>query len=165
MPKFLIVGTVLMAGGLMVLNARTAAVQPVTVAANDETKPKPREPQPLKLPSRKDAMQMKLKSSQAILEGIALSDFKKIQNSAEELVTVSIATDFMNAYKGQEYQFHVEMMRRPAENIAKKAKDKNMDGVMLAFNDLTLSCLKCHQGMKLDKFEITEKRQGIPGAR
>jgi len=71
----------------------------------------------------------------------------------------------MNAYKGQEYQFHVEMMRRPAENIAKKAKDKNMDGVMLAFNDLTLSCLKCHQGMKLDKFEITEKRQGIPGAR
>ena len=152
--------------GFVAIGMRTAAEPPETVAANNGAKLKNAEPEPkppLKLPTRKEVMQAKLKSSQAILEGIALGDFAKIQTSAEELVAVGKATDFLNAYKGNEYLFHVELMRRPAETIAKKAKDKNMDGVMVSFNDLTLSCLKCHQRMKADKFEIGLRLGGTPG--
>jgi len=111
---------------------------------------------PLKVPSRKEAMQMKLKSAQSILEGIALDDFAKIEAAANEMSNVTRATAFLDIYQGKEYQFHVELMRRPAEMIAKKAKEKNMDGVMVAYQDLTLSCLKCHQAMKEKKFAAME---------
>jgi cytochrome c556 len=104
--------------------------------------------------TRKEAMDMKLKSSQAILAGIALNDFEKIRAAADELITVSNVNDFLNAYKGAEYQFHMQLFRRPVEMIATKAKDKNMDGVLVAYTDMTLSCLKCHNAMRDNKFEI-----------
>jgi cytochrome c556 len=106
------------------------------------------------LPTRREAMDLKLKSSQAMLAGIALNDFDKIQTAADELVRISNVNDFLNAYKGAEYQFHMQLFRRPVEMIAKKAKDKNMDGVLVAYTDMTLSCVKCHDGMRDNKFEI-----------
>ena len=129
----------------------------VAVPPNDPPKPKeavPAEPNKLKLPTRKEAMALKLKSSQIVLEGIALNDFEKIQTAAKDLLVVSNLTEFLNAYKGAEYQFHVKIFRQPAETIIRKAKERNMDGVMVAYNDLTLSCLKCHQAMRDRQFEI-----------
>jgi len=138
------------------IGAPTTAVPPDNAPVKVAAQPKQPEPNPLKLPSRKEAMQMKLKSSQTILEGIALNDFEKIQAAADQIVLVSNLTDFRNIYKGRDYAFHVETMRRPAETISKKAKDKNIDGVMVSYNDLTLSCLKCHQAMR-DKVFVSTK--------
>ncbi len=159
MKRLLLIIAVVLGILLVAVCNRTAARPP------DEPRPsktgidpKPGDPNRLKLPTRKEMMAMKLKSSQTILEGIALNDFDKIQTAATELLTVSRATDFLNAYKGTEYQFHTETFRRPAESIAKKAKEKNMDGVMVAYGDLTLSCLKCHQAMRDKKFEIDLER-------
>jgi cytochrome c556 len=123
-------------------------------------KPKADDPKPnlRKFPTRKEAMEMKLKSSQAILAGMALNDFDKIQAAADELITISNVNDFLNAYKGEEYQFHMQLFRRPVEMIAKKAKDKNMDGVLVAYTDMTLSCLKCHQAIRDKKFEVRLER-------
>lgn len=121
----------------------------------------PPQPNLLKLPTYKEAMTMKLKSSQGILEGIALSDFAKIQTSAEAIISVSNVADFQKAFKGKEYAFHLELFRRPAETIIVKAKEKNIDGVMIAFNDLTQSCLKCHQAIRDNRFEIVERRDGV----
>lgn len=126
----------------------TAGTPPTKVA------PEPPPPNPLKLPTRKEAMEMKLKSCQYLLEGIALTDFRKIEDAAKELIAISNLTDFLNAYRGVEYAFHVEIFRRPAETIQKKAADKNIDGVMVAYNDLTLSCLKCHQAMRDKRFDV-----------
>ena len=106
-----------------------------------------------KLPTKKEVMAAKLKQSQVVLEGIALNDFDKIGTAADELVRISRATDFLDAYKGEEYRFQITTFRRAAETIGLKAKDKNMDGVMVAYNDLTLSCLKCHQGMRDKKYD------------
>ncbi len=127
--------------------APSAAVAPQ--AGGDK---KPDEPKPLKLMTRQEAMLLKLRSAQAILEGIALSDYAKIQAAADRMIQISNAADFINAYQGKEYLFHVELMRRPSEDISKKSKDKNIDGVMVAYNELTLSCLKCHQAMRDKKF-------------
>jgi hypothetical protein len=107
----------------------------------------------LKLPTKKQLMMSKLKECQTILEGIALNDFDKITASADELVRVTRATDFLNAYKGNEYLFYLSTFRRAAETVSKKANGKNMDGVMVAYNDLTLSCLKCHQAMRDKQFD------------
>jgi hypothetical protein len=126
------------------------------------TAPTAAEPPPmpnlLKLPTYKEAMVLKLKATQEILEGIALNNPEKIRTAADSIIAVSNVADFQNRFKGQEYQFHLEIFRRPAEAITAKAKDKNMDGVMIAYNELTLSCLKCHQAMRDNRFEVVHPR-------
>ena len=144
---------------LIAVNCRTAALPPDTPEKPKVgIDPKPSDGERLKLPTRKETMALKLKSTHAILEGIALNDFDKIQIASKELVATSRVADFLNAYKGPEYQFHIQTFRRPAEAISKKAKEKNIDGVMVAYNDLTLSCLKCHQAMRDKTFEIDLER-------
>ena len=144
---------------LIAITSRTAALPPDTLAPPKVgIDPKPPDADRIKLPTRKETMALKLKSTQTILEGIALNDFDKIQTASNELVGTSRAAEFLNAYKGAEYRFHIQTFRRPAEAIAKKAKERNIDGVMVAYNDLTLSCLKCHQAMRDKTFEIDFER-------
>jgi hypothetical protein len=138
----------------------TLASHSMAIPEEPPAKPKvdpPKEaksPKWLKLPTLKEAMAIKLKSSQSILEGIAINDHEKIEAAAEDLIKIIDLTEFLNAYKGAEYKFYVKMFRQPAETIVKKAQVRSMDGVMLAYNDLTQTCLKCHQAMRDKKFEI-----------
>jgi hypothetical protein len=104
-----------------------------------DDRPKPR------LPAGHELMRAKLKHSQAVLEGLALADFKRIGAAADELVQVSQGAEFLNAYKSREYEIQVQLFRRSAETVSRKAKDRNLDGVTLAYLDMTLSCVKCHQ--------------------
>jgi hypothetical protein len=106
-----------------------------------------------KLPTRKELMAAKLKHTQTVLEGIAVNDFARIITAADELVRVSRANDFLNAYKGEDYMFQVKQFRQAAEAVGVKAERKNMDGVMVAYNELTGTCLKCHQAMRDKKFD------------
>jgi nitroimidazol reductase NimA-like FMN-containing flavoprotein (pyridoxamine 5'-phosphate oxidase superfamily) len=161
MNRILLLGVLISAALLVGVRNSTFALPPeLPKQATPKVDSKPGEPNLRNLPTRKEAMDMKLKSSQAILAGIALNDFEKIQTAANELITVSNVNDFLNAYKGAEYQFHMQLFRRPVEMIVTKAKDKNMDGVLVAYTDMTLSCLKCHQAMRDNKFEIALDRPG-----
>lgn len=106
-----------------------------------------------KVPTKKELMAAKLKHTQSILEGIAVNDLDKVLTGSDELVRVMRANDFLNAYKGEEYRFQLKLFERAAESVGKKAKDKNMDGVLVAYHELTVSCLKCHQAMRDKKFD------------
>lgn len=86
----------------------------------------------------------KLRHSQGLLQGIALSDFDKITSSAEELIALSRTAEWF-AYKTPRYELHSNAFQRAAEVIVQKAKAKNLDGVVLAYMDLTMSCVRCHQ--------------------
>jgi hypothetical protein len=86
----------------------------------------------------------KLNSSKILLEGIALGDFKKIDRSAETLIQLSKTAEWF-VYKTPRYELHSNEFRRAAENILLKSKDKNLDGVTLAYFDLTMACVRCHQ--------------------
>jgi cytochrome c556 len=88
-------------------------------------------------------MKEKLKSSQTMLEGIALADFKKVIASAEELIKLTKTEEWM-VYKTPKYEMHSNEFRRAAENVIAKAKLKNIDGVTLAYFELTVSCVRCH---------------------
>lgn len=110
-------------------------------------------PQKFRFITKQELMAAKLKGSQALLEHIALNDFPKLESTAEDLVQIARTIAFLNSYKGKEYEFHITTFRRAAETMVVKAKERNMDGVMVSFNDMTLSCLKCHQGIRDKKFE------------
>ena len=92
-------------------------------------------------------MVAKLKNSQSLLEGLAMSDFAKISRSAQELVQSSKTAEWF-VLKTPRYELHSDEFRRAAETVIRKARDKNLDGAALAYFDMTMTCLRCHQYMR-----------------
>jgi cytochrome c556 len=89
-------------------------------------------------------MAEKLKSSQKLLEGIAIGDFDKITTSAEKLIQLSNTEEWLQL-KTARYEMHSNEFRRAAEALIQKAKSKNIDGATLAFFEMTMTCVRCHQ--------------------
>lgn len=85
----------------------------------------------------------KLTNAQKLLEGIAMAKFDKIEKHAAELIQISKTAEWL-AYKTPRYEMFSNEFQRAAETIITKAKAKNMDGVTLAYFDLTMSCVRCH---------------------
>jgi cytochrome c556 len=88
-------------------------------------------------------MKEKLKTSQKLLEGIALANFKTVTTSAEDLIRLTNTEEWM-IHKTPKYELFTNEFRRAAENVIAKAKVKNIDGVTLAYFELTMSCVRCH---------------------
>jgi hypothetical protein len=109
----------------------------------DEPKPAPQKKDDPKSAQAK-LMAAKLKHAQALLEGLAVNDFKKITNSADELLAISQKAEF-SARKTKEYELQTLVFRRALDDINRKAKEKNLDGAALGYVDLTLTCVRCHQ--------------------
>lgn len=118
----------------------------------------------------RELMAEKLKSSQSLLEGLALGDVDKITRSAEKLIQLSRREEWF-VYRTPQFEMHSNEFRRAAETIAAKARDKNLDGVALAYLDLTLTCVRCHRYVRevrdarlpqgRDLF-LTEKKEKFP---
>ena len=102
-------------------------------------------------------MAEKLQAAQRILEGIAIGDFDKTTNNAEALLALANRAEWL-AYKTNRYELHSNEFRRAAETIIQKSKAKNLDGVTLAYMDLTMSCVRCHQHVR----EIRDARLPLP---
>ena len=101
------------------------------------------EAQDQKAKAVKTIMEAKLKNAHKLLDGIALADFKKITESAEDLIQLSKTEEWM-AYKTPRYEMFNNEFQRAAGDIIAKAKAKNIDGVTLGYVDLTMSCVRCH---------------------
>jgi hypothetical protein len=94
-----------------------------------------------------DLMRRKLDNSQKILEGIALSDFDTIAKHAEDLIAVSEQAQWQ-VLETPEYRAHSNNLRRTAAVLIQKSKEKNVDGTVLAYLDLTMTCVKCHKHLR-----------------
>lgn len=101
----------------------------------------------------------KLDAAQKLLAGIATADFDKIGRQADRLSSIANQAEWL-AYKTPKYELHSNEFRRAAETIARKARAKNIDGVTLAYMDLTMSCVRCHQHVR----EIRDARLATPTA-
>jgi cytochrome c556 len=91
-----------------------------------------------------EMMQKKLKSAHLVLDGVAIGDFKKIANGGEELIRLA-KSETWQLIRSPHYERHSADFVRTTENLVKKAKEKNMDGAALAYVEMTLSCVRCHQ--------------------
>lgn len=92
-------------------------------------------------------MQRKLKESHKALEGLALNDLKKVAASADELIEISKAAEW-KVLKSAEYELHSNEFRRRVEQMAKAARDKNLDGATLAYVEVTMTCVRCHKHVR-----------------
>jgi hypothetical protein len=116
-----------------------------TPSADDKPPAKAKDQPPAQLPTESAIMRAKVKESQALLDAIAREDFKKVREHASALARISDGAEFLNAHKAEEYMVQARMFRRIVGTMATKAEDRNIDGVMLAYMDMSNSCLKCHQ--------------------
>ncbi len=115
----------------------SAVVLALVAVPSSSQEKKKREPDPL--------MVLKLKESQALLEGLALNDPAKVQASAEELLRISKAAQFRKALNTAKYEYYANTFQKAAETAIEKAKAKNIDGATLAYVDMTMTCVRCHQ--------------------
>ncbi len=130
--------------GLLALVAPHGAAQNPTAAPRQE---------PPSLPNEAQVMQVKLKRAHTILEALVKEDFKTLEEAAAALVRISRATEFLRAYKTEAYEFQARVFQKSADTLAAKAREKNLDGATLAYFELTMSCVNCHnsfRGLKRD---------------
>jgi hypothetical protein len=92
----------------------------------------------------KEAMRQKAAYSQQALVGITLEDYGLIANNAEKLLELSNKT---NWYSRQvpEYELFLNEFRRTAQELTEAGKQKNLNAASLAYCQMTLSCVSCHQ--------------------
>jgi len=124
----------------VIATAVTVAALLVTTSRADE-KPKAEDPK------KPTVTQRKLTHSQKVLEGLAMKDFGKIDTGADGLLEcLKDVTWKIN--ETEKYLTHMNDFRRRVEGLKKAAKDKNIDAAALAYVDMTLTCVKCHQQVR-----------------
>ena len=108
---------------------------------------KPKDPPP-PLPKESELMAVKLKRSQALMEALAKEDYKTLAESATALGQISKAAWFLRAYKTDEYDFQARAFQKASDVMVEKANARNLDGVTLAFHDMTRTCVACHSHIR-----------------
>ncbi len=107
-----------------------------------------------------EMMQKKLKSAQLVLEGVAIADHKKIERGAEDLIQLAKTTTWQ-LIRSPRYEMQSNDFIRAAENLVQKARDKNVDGAALAYVEMTLTCVRCHQYVR-DLRDVRLQNADVP---
>jgi len=94
-----------------------------------------------------ELMKKKLTFAQKVLEGIALNEPDKITQNAQELILISQKAEWL-VLPTADYKLHSNDFRRAAESMVRHAKAKNLDAAALAYVDMTLTCVKCHNHVR-----------------
>ena len=92
-------------------------------------------------------MKQKLVHAQKIMEGIALGNFETIERNADELIIISHKAGW-RVLQTPDYTRFSDEFRRNCENVAKGAKQKNIDAASLAYVQMTLTCVACHKHVR-----------------
>jgi hypothetical protein len=89
-------------------------------------------------------MKAKTEFSRNILAGLTEGDFAKISKNAESL---NFSSYLEVLYKADVpgYKQQINLFISANESLIRLAEEKNLLGATLAFNQLTVSCVQCHQ--------------------
>jgi len=95
---------------------------------------------------RAEFMRQKLEFSKNILEGLAVENFDMIEKNAKKLRILSQAAEWEVPFipNVDQYLAYTLDFQRTADDLAKKAKDRNLDGATLSFNRITMNCVDYH---------------------
>lgn len=108
-----------------------------TCAISSSTSAEPRE-------ELRDFMRLKLKYSQAAIEGLVLDDLEKVAKSGQELSLLSLAETWQ-VLNTPEYLSFSRKFRQAADALSEAAKKGNLDRATTAFNQVTVKCVECHK--------------------
>lgn len=92
-------------------------------------------------------MRQKLHASNLILEGLCTEDLALVNKGAETLMKMSkeekwrVSNDMM-------YRRYSTEFGHAVEELQKEATDNDMDGTSMAWVNVTMKCLKCHEWVR-----------------
>ncbi len=89
-------------------------------------------------------MKKKLQLSQNILAGLTESDFDKVRTNAQAMNFLGYLEKWAHADM-PDYRLQVRYFDFANRELIRQARDKNLDGATLAYNQLTASCVQCHK--------------------
>jgi len=89
-------------------------------------------------------MQAKLAQSQKVLGAIALEDYEEIIKGANQLKLLSLDANWQ-VLQTEEYVRQSKDFRRATDALVAAGEKKNLDGTLLAYFQLTQSCVSCHK--------------------
>jgi cytochrome c556 len=102
-----------------------------------------------KKPADKDKanvwMKKKLEFSQNIQAGLTEGNFEKISKNAEAMGYLDFLEQWSKGAKRADYKRQLSHFDFANQELIRQAKEKNLEGATLAFNQLTVSCVQCHK--------------------
>ena len=101
--------------------------------------------------SRAEFMRTKLEYSKQALAGLTLEDFDAIAKSARALRLLSQAAEWEvpTIPNATDYVALTREFQLMTDEMANKAREKNIDGATLAYLRLTMNCVNCHKYVRL----------------
>jgi len=95
-------------------------------------------------------MRAKLMHSQKVLEGLALEDFGMVAKHSNQMKLLSLDAGWQ-VLQTEEYIRQSVDFRRTTDSLTKAAEKKNLDGALLAYFQLTHSCVECHKYVRAEE--------------
>lgn len=92
-------------------------------------------------------MKLKLDYAQKILQGLAEADYDKIALNAEAMQGFSKFEGLLRR-RPKGYAAQLEIFKDANAELIKQANRGNLDGSVLAFTQLTISCVNCHKRIR-----------------
>lgn len=92
-------------------------------------------------------MKKKLDYSQNILAGITLEDFDKIADNARAMKGLGKFEGFVRS-RNAAYTRQLQLFEETNDEIIRQADNDNVEGVALAFTQLTINCVNCHKVLR-----------------
>lgn len=89
-------------------------------------------------------MAQKIDLSKKILESLTKEDFAMIETDAKQLRLLGKVEGFVRR-KDPIYRRHQQSFDSALLDVATQAREHNVEGATLAFNQLTTSCVQCHK--------------------
>lgn len=89
-------------------------------------------------------MKMKLTASQNILAGLTESDFDKVRANAEAMSFLGYLEKWVRG-TSPDYKRQISYFDFANGELIRQAREKNLDGATLAYNQLSISCVQCHK--------------------
>ena len=128
MQRYLVLKTVLLFVAILVLADRLAA---------QDKKPSEQEKSSI-------WMKAKLEGSRSIVGGLTESDFDKIRSSAEAMAFLGYLEKWARA-DAPDYKRQVSYFDFANRELIRQAREQNLEGATLAYNQLVVSCVQCHR--------------------
>ena len=94
-----------------------------------------------------DFMQQKLDASNEILRGLMTDDLELVEENADKLLDMS-REEKWRASNDMMYLQHSSQFGNAVDELREKAKDGSMDGASLAWINVTMSCIQCHNWVR-----------------
>ena len=89
-------------------------------------------------------MRAKLEHSQNVLEGLTTEDFEMISKNAGQMEVLSQEAAWQ-VLQTPEYRQQSLEFRRATKSLKEAADKEDINGAALAYVDVTMKCVKCHQ--------------------